>query len=166
MQDNGLDRKEVMALAAEIVAAYVGGNSIADRDLPGLIRSVHAALMATDQEGKSPPAPALVPAVSIKKSITPDYIICLEDGKRFKSLRRHIMSKYGLTPEAYRSKWDLAPDYPMVAPNYALARSTLAKRMGLGTKKAPPAKPAKSMKGAAGKPQAAPAGRRKRSSDS
>lgn len=129
------DRKDLLVLATDIVTAYVGGNSISDRELPSLIRSVHSALLAVDGATVEPPKQELTPAVPIKKSVTPDYIICLEDGKRFKSLRRHIMSKYGLSPEDYRAKWGLAPDYPMVAPNYALARSDLAKRMGLGTKR-------------------------------
>lgn len=129
------DRKVTMELAVEIVSAYVSANTIADRDLPALLRTVHSTLLSLE-DGEGPAAsPTAPPAVPIKKSIHPDYIVCLEDGKRFKSLRRHIMSKYGLTPEAYRQKWGLAADYPMVAPNYARARSDLAKRMGLGTKK-------------------------------
>lgn len=120
-----------MELAAEIVAAYVSHNSLPAAELPALIGSVDAAL-----RGLSGSAPAVVeekrePAVSIKKSITPDYLICLDDGKKFKSLRRHLAT-LGMTPEDYRAKWGLAPDYPMVAPNYAAQRSNLAKQMGLG----------------------------------
>jgi predicted transcriptional regulator len=126
-----------MALATEIVAAYVQGNSVASQDLPALIRGVNAALGGVQDPAKSTPAVDLVPAVPIKKSITPDFIVCLEDGKKFKSLRRHLMTKFGLTPEAYRQKWSLPSDYPMVAPNYAQARSKLAKDMGLGKKKPP-----------------------------
>ncbi len=129
------DRKVLLELAVGIVSAYVGGNTIPDRDVPGLLRNVHATLLSLGDGGDAPLPPATTPAVPVKKSIHPDYIICLEDGKRFKSLRRHIMSKYGLTPETYRQKWGLQADYPMVAPNYARARSDLAKRMGLGTKK-------------------------------
>lgn len=116
---------------ADIVAAYVSNNSVSAADLPGLIESVHRAL---GQLGTPAAAPVeeLKPAVPVKKSVTPDYIICLEDGKKFKSLKRHLRTQYDLTPEQYREKWGLAPDYPMVAPNYALARSQLAKEMGLG----------------------------------
>jgi predicted transcriptional regulator len=121
----------------EIVAAYVSNNSLAPADLPALISSVYAALIGTTSGAKVEPEPEpLVPAVSVKKSITDDYIICLEDGKRFKSLKRHLMTHYDLSPEAYRAKWKLPADYPMVAPNYAAARSALAKSMGLGRKAA------------------------------
>jgi predicted transcriptional regulator len=120
-------------LAADIVAAYVSKNAVATTELPILIGTIHAAL-ATAASGASQPQESekLVPAVPIKKSITPDAIICLEDGKSFKSLKRHLQTKYGLTPEEYRTKWGLPHDYPMVAPNYATARSNLAKQMGLG----------------------------------
>lgn len=124
--------------AATIVAAYVGNNHVASGNLPALIESVFQALTAlTSVEPKAVEAPPLVPAVPIKKSVTDDYIICLEDGKSFKSLKRHLMTHYDLTPEAYRTKWKLPADYPMVAPNYAAARSALAKTMGLGRKAAP-----------------------------
>jgi predicted transcriptional regulator len=123
----------LIELAADIVAAYVSKNSVTGSDLPGLIGTVHSAL-ASAANGASTPQEAekLVPAVPIKKSITPDAIICLEDGKAFKSLKRHLNTKYGLTAEEYRAKWGLPHDYPMVAPNYATARSNLAKQMGLG----------------------------------
>lgn len=119
--------------AADIVAAYVGNNTVSTSDLPALIASVHNALTSV-ATGAAPQGEAEkpVPAVSIKKSITPDYLICLEDGKKFKSLKRHLQSKYNLTPQDYRTKWGLPSDYPMVAPNYAAARSNLAKQMGLG----------------------------------
>ncbi|UES60067.1 MucR family transcriptional regulator (plasmid) [Roseibium aggregatum] len=123
-------------LTADIVAAYVSNNPVASSDLPGLIASVHSALSATVQASQEPVVQELVPAVPVKKSVSDDYIICLEDGKKFKSLKRHLRSHYGLTPEEYRAKWDLAPDYPMVAPNYAAARSELAKKMGLGLQRA------------------------------
>lgn len=124
--------------AATIVAAYVGNNHVASANLPALIESVFHALTAlTSTEPKAVEPPPLVPAVSVKKSVTDDYIICLEDGKSFKSLKRHLMTHYDLTPEAYRAKWKLPADYPMVAPNYAAARSALAKTMGLGRKAAP-----------------------------
>lgn len=125
---------EIIELTAEIVAAYVGNNPVAAGDLPGLIKDVHKALTGT-VETVEPPQPEQKPAVSIRRSITPDYIICLEDGKKFKSLKRHLRTQYNMTPEQYREKWNLPPDYPMVAPNYAAARSELAKKMGLGQKR-------------------------------
>jgi predicted transcriptional regulator len=123
-------------LAADIVSAFVSNNSVPVADLPALIGSVHAALNqvasgSTQQPAEEPKAPA----VPIKKSVQPDYIVCLDDGKRFKSLKRHLRTTYNLTPDQYRAKWGLAHDYPMVAPNYAAARSELAKQMGLGTRR-------------------------------
>lgn len=120
---------------AEIVAAYVSNNSIAAADLPALITSVFSALTSTTSAAQAEPEPEpLVPAVPVKKSVSDDYITCLEDGKKFKSLKRHLRTHYDLTPEEYRAKWKLPADYPMVAPNYAAARSALAKTMGLGRK--------------------------------
>ena len=119
-------------LAADVVSAYVSNNSVPASDLPGLIGEVHIALSKIGNGSAELPAEAPKPAVSIKKSVTPDYIICLEDGKKFKSLKRHLRTQYNMTPEQYREKWGLAPNYPMVAPNYAKARSELAKEMGLG----------------------------------
>jgi predicted transcriptional regulator len=119
-------------LAADIVSAYVSNNSVPAGDLPGLISQVHLALARVGNGAAEASAEAPKPAIAIKKSVTPDYIICLEDGKKFKSLKRHLRTQYNLTPEQYRDKWGLAPDYPMVAPNYAKARSDLAKEMGLG----------------------------------
>src|SRR3954462_9659966 len=119
-------------LTAEIVSAYVSNNSVQAQDLPGLINQVHSALTRVSSGQAEPPSEPLKPAVSLKKSITPDHIVCLEDGKKFKSLKRHLRTQYNMTPEQYREKWGLAPDYPMVAPNYAKARSDLAKEMGLG----------------------------------
>ncbi|WP_446689049.1 MucR family transcriptional regulator [Segnochrobactrum spirostomi] len=136
-------------LAADIVSAYVSNNSLPTSDLPSLIGAVHAAL----RQVTSPlPAPVeeKTPAVPVKKSITPDYIICLEDGKKFKSLKRHLRTRYDMTPEQYREKWNLPRDYPMVAPNYAAARSQLAKTMGLGQQR----------RKAAEKPAPAPAKKR------
>jgi predicted transcriptional regulator len=119
-------------LTAEIVSAYVSNNPVPAADMPGLINQVHAALLrVSGGHAEAQPEP-LKPAVSVKKSITPDYIVCLEDGKKFKSLKRHLRTQYNMTPEQYRDKWTLPPDYPMVAPNYAAARSQLAKQMGLG----------------------------------
>ena len=123
----------LMELTADVVAAYVGNNSLPVSDLPALIMDVFAALGRTGtQTARAAPAEKPKPAVSVRKSVTDDYVVCLEDGKRFKSLKRHLMTHYDLTPEAYREKWDLPADYPMVAPNYAAARSRLAKEMGLG----------------------------------
>jgi predicted transcriptional regulator len=119
-------------LTAEIVSAFVRNNSVAPGDIPGLINQVHSALLRVSSGGKEQPSEPLKPAVSLKKSITPDYLVCLEDGKKFKSLKRHLRTQYNMTPEQYREKWALPPDYPMVAPNYAAARSHLAKQMGLG----------------------------------
>ena len=121
-------------IAAEIVAAYVSNNSVAAADLPALIGDVHSALVRI---AKGPIAPAPVeakpiPAVPIRKSVTPDFIICLEDGQKFRSLRRHLSAKYGMTPDEYRAKWGLPDDYPVTAPNYAAQRSALAKASGLG----------------------------------
>lgn len=126
------DKSEIIAMTTDIVSAYVGNNSVAAAELPGLIQSVHQALTAAaGGEQAAPPAPQ-EPAVPIRKSITPDYLICLEDGRKFKSLKRHLRTKYDMSPEEYRAKWGLPKDYPMVAPNYAKARSELAKQMGLG----------------------------------
>jgi predicted transcriptional regulator len=126
------DKSAVIEMTADVVAAYVSANSIQATELPGLIRSVHKALAAVADGGSVVEAPPKDPAVPIKKSITPEFLICLEDGRKFKSLKRHLRSKYNLSPEDYRAKWGLPKDYPMVAPNYARARSDLAKRMGLG----------------------------------
>src|SRR4051794_4306230 len=119
-------------LTAQIVSAYVGNNSVPSQDLSALINQVHTALTRVSNGQAESPTEPLKPAVSVKKSITPDHIVCLEDGKKFKSLKRHLRTQYNMTPEQYREKWDLPPDYPMVAPNYAAARSQLAKQMGLG----------------------------------
>ncbi|HVI28138.1 MucR family transcriptional regulator [Hansschlegelia sp.] len=119
-------------LAADIVSAYVSNNSVSPTDLPGLINEVHSALTRVSTGAAEPAAEALKPAIPVKKSVTSDYIVCLEDGKKFKSLKRHLRTQYNMSPEEYREKWGLPSDYPMVAPNYAAARSELAKKMGLG----------------------------------
>lgn len=119
-------------LAADIVSAYVSNNSVPAGDLPGLISEVYNALLRVGSGAPAAPAEPPKPAVAVKRSVTNDYIVCLEDGKKFKSLKRHLRTQYGLSPEDYREKWGLAADYPMVAPNYAKARSNLAKQMGLG----------------------------------
>nr|MBP6688932.1 MucR family transcriptional regulator [Hyphomonadaceae bacterium] len=123
------NRRDLVRMAADIAAAYVSANSVQAQDLPALIRTVHAALLEVSGEVSSTPEATPEPAVAIKKSVTADYIICLEDGKKFKSLKRHLRTRYAMTPDEYRSKWGLAHDYPMVAPNYAKERSNLAKRM-------------------------------------
>ncbi|MBM7852655.1 putative transcriptional regulator [Methylopila capsulata] len=127
-----------ITLAGDIVAAYVSNNSVPAADLPELIASVHGALVKAATGTVEEPRIELKPAVAVKKSIWPDYIICLEDGKKFKSLKRHLRTRYDLSPEDYRAKWGLPLDYPMVAPNYAAARSELAKKMGLGQQRAKP----------------------------
>jgi predicted transcriptional regulator len=142
-------------LAADIVSAFVSNNSVPVAELPALIGSVHAALnQVANGSAQQPAEEPKAPAVPIKKSVQPDYIVCLDDGKRFKSLKRHLRTTYNLTPDQYRAKWGLAHDYPMVAPNYAAARSELAKQMGLGARRRKTPEPA---------PSAAPAkGRRKK----
>jgi len=134
------DSTEILRLATEIVAAYVSNNAMAANDLPGMIRTVHSTLAGLDQ-AQSPAEAELTPAVPIKKSVTADHIICLEDGKKLKMLKRYLRSQFGLTPEEYRARWGLPHDYPMVAPNYAAQRSKLAKQIGLGRVAAAPAKP-------------------------
>ena len=128
------EKKEgLIALSAMIVSAYAAHNNLTRSELTEVIASTHAALLGLGNETPAAaPVVPLVPAVPIKKSITPDAIICLEDGKAFKSLKRHLRTRYGMTPDEYRTKWSLPHDYPMVAPNYAKERSNLAKRMGLG----------------------------------
>jgi predicted transcriptional regulator len=121
-----------LELTAGIVSAYVANNSLQHNELPALLRAVHDALSRTVAGKVEAPAEAPKPAVAVKKSVTPDYIVCLEDGKKFKSLKRHLRTQYSMTPEQYREKWGLPADYPMVAPNYAKARSELARSMGLG----------------------------------
>lgn len=127
-------QETLIALTADIVAAHVSNNSVAVSDLPVLISHVHGAL-----SGLGGPAPVEIakqePAVSVRSSIKPDFIVCLEDGKKLKMLKRHLMTHYQMTPEQYRAKWNLPADYPMVAPNYAEQRRTLAKKIGLGTKR-------------------------------
>jgi len=119
-------------LTADIVSAYVSNNSVSAGDISSLISQVHSALLRVSNGQGEVVSETLKPAVAVKKSITPEYLICLEDGKKFKSLKRHLRTQYNMTPEHYREKWGLPPDYPMVAPNYAEARSQLAKQMGLG----------------------------------
>ena len=124
----------LLTLTADIVAAHVSNNSVAVNDLPNLIQNVHSALTSISGSSSAPEARP-EPKVSIRSSIKPDYIVCLEDGKKQKMLKRHLMTNHGMTPNEYRQKWGLAADYPMVAPNYAEQRRTLAKSIGLGTKR-------------------------------
>ncbi len=131
MEDTAPDTSFV-ELAAEIVSAYVSNHNVPSGDLAGLIREVHAALQQSASGGSEPEPEPQEPAVPVKKSVTPDAIVCLEDGKKFKSLKRHLRTDHNLSPEEYRAKWGLPRDYPMVAPNYAASRSELAKKMGLG----------------------------------
>lgn len=127
------DNNELLVtLTADIVAAHVSNNSVAIADLSSLINNVHAALTGLGNEPVE--VEKLIPAVSIRASVKPDHIICLEDGKKLKMLRRHLMTHYNMTPDDYRAKWGLPADYPMVAPNYAEKRRALAKEIGLGTK--------------------------------
>jgi predicted transcriptional regulator len=139
-EDQTISRGELLALTAEIVSSHVANNSVVQSDMPDLIQSVFGKLSEL-ANGEDAASVELSPAVPIKKSITDDFIVCLEDGKKLKMLKRHLMTAYGMTPEDYRAKWGLKPDYPMVAPNYALKRQELAKKIGLGRK--PGSKPAK-----------------------
>jgi len=127
----------ILRLTGDIVAAYVGKNPLAVSELPSIIRSVHGVLTGLSGGTALASSEGIKPAVTVKKSITPDYIICLEDGKKLKMLKRYLRSRYGLTPDAYRAKWGLPADYPMVAPNYAAKRSAFAKKIGLGRGAAP-----------------------------
>jgi predicted transcriptional regulator len=139
-EDQTISRGELLALTAEIVSSHVANNSVVQSDMPDLIQSVFGKLSEL-ANGEDAASVELSPAVPIKKSITDDFIVCLEDGKKLKMLKRHLMTAYGMTPEDYRAKWGLKPDYPMVAPNYALKRQELAKKIGLGRK--PGSKPTK-----------------------
>jgi predicted transcriptional regulator len=126
------DNAQLLEMTADIVSAYVGNNNVQVTEVPGLISSIHAALSQISTGVVEVEPEIKEPAVSVRKSITPDFLICLEDGRKFKSLKRHLRTKYNISPEEYRAKWGLPKDYPMVAPNYAKARSDLAKQMGLG----------------------------------
>jgi len=126
------DNSQLLEMTADIVSAYVGNNNVQVTEVPGLISSIHAALSQISTGVVEVEPEVKEPAVPIRKSISPDFLICLEDGRKFKSLKRHLRTKYNMSPEEYRAKWGLPKDYPMVAPNYAKARSDLAKQMGLG----------------------------------
>lgn len=128
------NKNALIDMTAEIVSAYVGNNEISAAELPGLIQQVYVSLADVSQGVALSDNEPLKPAIAVKRSISSDYIVCLEDGKKFKSLKRHLRAHYDMSPDEYRTKWGLPKDYPMVAPNYAQARSTLAKQMGLGQK--------------------------------
>ena len=134
--DDDNHHAELLSLTTKIVAAHAGSNKLAASDLPALIGSVFEALRTVGTVEVEQPVEALVPAVPIKKSVTPEFIVCLEDGKKLKTLKRHLATRYNLTPAAYRQRWGLPKDYPMVAPAYAAQRSALAKSIGLGRKRA------------------------------
>jgi predicted transcriptional regulator len=132
MSDTTSSNSNFIELAADIVSAYVSNNSVPASDLPTLINDVHSALVRVMSGAVVAPVETPKPAVPAKKSVTNEFIVCLEDGRKFKSLKRHLRTQYNMSPDEYREKWGLPPDYPMVAPNYAKARSNLAKQMGLG----------------------------------
>ena len=134
MEENNNLNETLITLTADIVSAHVSNNSVAVNDLPQLIQNVHGALSGLGVRVQEPEAKP-EPAVSVRSSVKPDYIVCLEDGKKLKMLKRHLMTHYQMTPDEYRANWGLAADYPMVAPNYAEQRRTLAKKIGLGTKR-------------------------------
>ena len=154
MTDTSEASNELLSLTADIVAAHVSNNSVAVSDLPGLIASIHASLSGLGSPISAAEAPQ-EPAVSVRSSIRPDYIVCLEDGKKLKMLKRHLMTHYQMTPEQYRSKWKLASDYPMVAPNYAKQRRALAHKIGLGRKPTTSAAASPALASPAAKPAAA-----------
>ncbi|MCF8480170.1 MAG: MucR family transcriptional regulator [Rhodospirillum sp.] len=129
-----LTKDDILKLAVSVVSAYVSQNSVPASQIPELIQTTFRTLNALEPHSMEAKAEALKPAVSVKKSITPEYLICLEDGKKLKMLKRHLRTNYDMTPEDYRAKWNLPNDYPMVAPNYALQRSEFAKKIGLGRK--------------------------------
>lgn len=139
MEDSNEMQETLVTLTADIVAAHVSNNSVAISDLPLIIQNVHSALAGLGAAA-APSEPPQEPAVSIRASIKPDYLVCLEDGKKLKMLKRHLMTHYQMTPDDYRAKWKLPADYPMVAPNYAEQRRSLAKKIGLGTKRGKRAK--------------------------
>jgi predicted transcriptional regulator len=134
MNDRSAAHQELLSLTADIVSSHVANNTVAVSDLPHVIENIFSTLSRLGSAVKAP-EPKQEPAVTVRASIKPDYIVCLEDGKKLKMLKRHLMTHYGLTPDGYRAKWGLAADYPMVAPNYAAQRRTLAKQIGLGTKR-------------------------------
>jgi len=163
-EQTSTEGNDLITMTADVVAAYVAQNSLPSSELPALIQQIHSTLQQVASGAQQPAEQPLAPAVPIKKSVTRDYIVCLEDGKRFKSLKRHLRSSFNLSPEEYRKKWGLPYDYPMVAPNYAQTRSELAKSMGLGNlrqkaKQAASAAPRSARKSSSKPAKAAPAKR-------
>ena len=160
---DSVDSDDLVQLTADIVSAYVSNNKIGSAELSKLIGDVHGALQRAPAGQPTPEPSPREPAVSVRRSVTPDYIVCLEDGRKFKSLKRHLQGEHGLSPDEYRSRWGLPREYPMVAPNYARARSDLAKNMGLGRKGGDGASPSDSAggepTGAATHPRGRPRGR-------
>ena len=135
--EDKISQADLLEMTAQVVASYVGNNTITESQLPEVIRAVYVSLIALDTSGAAEEAPDQKPAVPVKRSITPDYIVCLEDGKKLKMLKRHLRTTCNLTPDEYRAKWGLPADYPMVAPNYAKQRSAFAKKIGLGKRTGP-----------------------------
>ena len=133
---NNQPHNDVLQMTTQVVAAYVGHNNVGETQIPDVIKSVYASLAGLTGQAALGAKPRQKPAVTVKKSITADYLICLEDGKKLKMLKRHLRTSYGLSPEEYRAKWGLGSDYPMVAPNYAKQRSAFAKKIGLGKRAA------------------------------
>jgi predicted transcriptional regulator len=133
---DNLQRADVLQMTTQLVAAYVGNNNVGEAQIPDVIRSVYVSLSGLNGHAELTDAARRKPAVPIKKSITAEYLVCLEDGKKFKILKRHLRTAYGLSPDEYRAKWGLGPAYPMVAPNYAKRRSAFAKKIGLGKRRA------------------------------
>jgi predicted transcriptional regulator len=131
-ESDKISAEELLRMTTEVAAAYVSNNAVPAGQLSDVIRTIHVSLIGLNQPGAGAPQTPPTPAVAVKKSVTPDYIICLEDGKKLKMLKRHLRSTYNMTPDEYRAKWSLPPDYPMVAPNYAAQRSAFAKKIGLG----------------------------------
>lgn len=132
--NGNFNNTDTIELTADVISAYVSNNSVPVSALPSLIAQVHESLVGLSNGSAREPSEKLTPAVPVKKSVTPDYIICLDDGKKFKSLKRHLKTTFGMTPDEYRAKWNLPADYPMVAPSYTATRSELAKKIGLGRK--------------------------------
>ena len=132
---DNLHHNDVLQMTTQVVAAYVGNNTVGEAQIPEVIKSVYASLAGLNGHADTVSQTKHKPAVPVKRSVTPEYLICLEDGKKLKMLKRHLRTAYGLSPEGYRTKWGLAPDYPMVAPNYAKQRSAFAKKIGLGKRR-------------------------------
>ena len=138
MTENSEDKiseLEIVSMTVDITSAFVGNKSVELDQLPEVIRNVYNTLKSLDEKKETQSLASRKPAISIRRSITPDYIVCLEDGKKLKMLKRHLRAAYGMTPDEYRARWGLAADYPMVAPNYAITRSKFAKQIGLGKKR-------------------------------